>query len=258
MAEETTQDPQGESANPDPSQGDDGKSSKPETPSQDDLPEKFKGKSASDIAKSYIELEKKLGKRSEDDTKVRSQLQQWEKLGQVLESDPELYKQVEAAITRLSGKKSETTIVEKDPEVKDIRITQENTIIGDFEKDFGISSLKSDKRKELHEKIAGELADMLDPGGKKSTREVIDTIPLPRLRNYLEKAYKLATSGDREERARLEALVQQRQNREASFGTFPSSSVGSQGQLSEDERKVAKKMGISEEAYLKQKKALAE
>lgn len=251
MAEETTQDPQGQSTITTDPPGEGGQST--ETQPTEDLPEKFKGKTATDIAKSYLELEKKIGKRSEDENKVRSQLQQWEKLGQVLESDPELYKQVEAAVTRLSGKKTDTTENDQASGIKDIRLTQENSIVNEFERDFGINNLSTDKREALHKSIAQELADMLDPGGKKTVREVLDSIPLPRLRNYLDKAYKLASSNDREEKARLEAFVEAKQNREASFGTFPSSSVARQGQLTEEERKVAKRMGISEEDYLKNK-----
>lgn len=261
MTDITTQDPQGQSTNQDP-QGQGGQSPTPEPDKKpesdvDNLPEKFKGKTASEIAKSYLDLEKKLGEQSQSVSKTRDQLAQWEKLGEVLESDPELYKQIEAAIDKLSGKKSDTTKNDQAPEIQDLKVTQENLIINKFEEDFGIQNLSPEKRQELHKKIGANLADMLDPGGKKSVRQVLDSIPTARLRNYLEKAYRLATDDDREERARLSALIENRQNREASFGNIPSSSVSTkQGQLTEEERKVAQKMGITEEAYLKQKKAL--
>ena len=54
---------------------------------EEDVPEKFRGKSAADIAKSYIELEKKLGENSNDVAKVRKEL---ELVGQVIEGNPEL------------------------------------------------------------------------------------------------------------------------------------------------------------------------
>jgi hypothetical protein len=256
MSGEQIQDPQGQSTTTDPSKGDDGESTTIETQTQDidNLPEQFKGKTAAEIAKSYIELQKLQGKHSKEVSEVRTQLQQWEKLGKFLESRPDLYKQIEDAIKGGSEQKTDTTENDQAPKLKEVRLTQENTILNEFEKDFGIISLQTEKREDLHKKIAQELADMLDPGGTKSVREVIDGIPLPRLRQYLEKAYKLATSSDREERARLEALLEKRQNQEGSFGTFPSSSVGNKaGQLTEEERKVAKRMGLSDEEYLKNK-----
>jgi len=257
MADEPIQHPKGQSTTPDPS-GQDGKSTTPEPDKNpeiiDNLPEQFKGKTAAEIAKSYIELQKQYGKHTQDVSKTREELAKWEKLGQVLEDDPELYKQVEEAIDKLSGKKSDTIENDQAPQIKDIKVTQENSIINEFEKDFGINSLSTEKRQALHEKIGTELAEMLDPGGKKTVRQVMDSLPLPKLRTYLEKAYRLATDGDREERARMQAFLENRQNNEASFGSIPSSSVSSkQGQLTEAEKVTAKKMGISEEAYLKQK-----
>jgi len=264
MAEEQTQDPQGQSTTTqDPSgQGGQSTTTEPNKTNQDsnvdNLPEKFKGKTAADIAKSYLDLEKKLGDQSQSVSKTRDQLAQWEKLGKVLEDNPELYKQVEQAIDKLSGTKSDTIENDQAPQIKDIRVTQENLIINEFEKDFGINNLSTEKRDALHNKIGSELADMLDPGGKKTVRQVLDAIPQQRLRQYLEKAYRLASNDDREERARLEGLIENRQNREASFGNIASTSVGTkQGQLTEEERKTAQKMGISEDKYLKHKLAIA-
>lgn len=266
MADEiTTTDPQGQSTTitqDPPGQG--GQSTDPgaqdsSTQNVDNLPEKFKGKSAVDIAKAYKELEQLHGKNSKEVNEVRGQLEKWQKLGKILEADPELYKQVEGAIDKFSGKKTDTTENDQVSEdLKDTKLATENRIINDFERGYNIHQLAPEKRTELQTKIGQELAEMLDPGGKRTVKEVLDSIPLTRLPNYLEKAYKLATLNDREERARVEGLAEARQNNEASFGNIPSSSLKQNAQLTEDEKKVAKKMNISEENYLKNKLALQE
>ena len=259
MADETAQDPQGQSTTTQDPSGQGGESPKPEAQNPkiedvDNLPEQFKGKTATEIAKSYVELQKLQGKHTKEVSEARDKLSQWEKLGEILEANPELYKQVESAIDNL-GK---TPNSDRDPKQDDTRVALENTIISKFEEDFGIQHLSGEKRGELHKKIGAELADMLDPGGKKSVRLVLDDIPVARLRQYLEKAYRLATNDDREEQARLKVLIETKQNSQASFGTFPSTSIGQKtGQLTEEERKVAQKMGIPEEKYLKNKLAIA-
>lgn len=223
----------------------------------DDLPEKFKGKSVQEVAKSYLELEKKLGEHSTTVDQAKKQLKQWEALGAVLESNPELYRAVEDEILRVNGKKRDTT--ENDPASAkdDTRIATENILINNFEKQFGIDQLPPEKRGELHKQIGTELAEMIDPGGEKSVKDVMNSIPLDRLPKYLEKAYRLATINDANEKARLDGLLQARQNNEASFSSVPSSSVnGQKVQLSDEEKKVARRMNISEEDYLKQKIAL--
>ncbi len=85
----------------------------------------------------------------------------------------------------------------------------------------------------------------------------MDTIPLDKLPKYLDKAYRLATIGDEKERGRLQALAEARQNSEGAFGSMTSSTpTGNQTKLSEDEKKVAARMGIAEDKYLKSKIAL--
>lgn len=262
--EEKNQDPKGQSPNdPDPS-GQDGKSTKTEAQNPkpediDNLPEKFKGKTATDIAKSYLELEKQYGEQSKSVSEARDIKGKLEKLDRILEDNPELLKQFEAAITKYSGKNPSLTEDEKDSGQEDVREEREDSIIREFQKEYGISTLSKEKKEALNEKIANELADMLDPGGKKPVKDVLNSIPLRRLRSYLEKAYRLATIGDREEQARFQGHLEARQNREASFSSFPSSSLTQKtGQLTEDEKKVAKGMGISDEDYLKQKQAIQE
>lgn len=261
MAEEDIKqdgDPQGQSpTSPDPSQSQDGQSNdKPETlPAQDDLPEKFKGKTAVDIAKSYQELEKKLG---EHDL-TKKQLSQWQTLGKVIKSNPELEKQILAEIDKIEGKSSVASPEDRSKAPDDTRPALQNTIIGTFEKNFGIDRLPSEKKKDLFEKIATELGDIYDPDGRLSTAQVLNLIPLDRLPKVLEKVYKLATAGDEAEQNRLRGLLEARQNAEAMIGSIPSSGVkGGQPQLTPQQREVARKQGISEQDYIKQLREIEE
>lgn len=235
-----------------PSNSDDGQGKQAE-----DLPEKFKGKSATEIAKSYIELEKKIG----ENENVKKDLAQWQALGKVIKGNPKLKEAIEEEILKISGAPSQNKDTKDEPKVQqdpETRQTLENQIVADFEKEIGLKSLASEKRDTLYKKVGTELMDMLDPGGTKSYREVITSVPLTRLRSYLDKAYKLATADDAEERGRVKALSEARQNNEAMFSSMPSAGGKTGEGLSPEEKAAAKKMGISEEKYLKNKKELAE
>lgn len=225
----------------------------------EDIPEKFRGKSVAEVAKSYSELEKQLGKQGTSLKDYEKKLADWEAFGQFLESNPALFKQVEDEIKRASATNRPSDTKDADPGRDDTRAATVKIITDNFEKRYGLDQLPVEKRTEVTQAIATELAEMLDPGGKKPTREVLQNIPLDRLDKYLDKAYRLATVGDAAEKARAEAYLTARQNNEASFGNIPSSSAnGQKGSLTEDEKKVARRMGISEEAYLKQKEAIAQ
>lgn len=264
MAEEANnQDPQGQSPNnnatPDPST--DGQSNK-ETieKAQDDLPEKFKGKSAKEIAESYLSLEKKAGEHSTEVSQARQSLQQWEALGKVIQGNPALEKLIVEEIGKISGKSSEDSKDGKEQPLSrdDTRIAVERTIVREFEGEYGIDKLATDDKGELQKKIGKELEEMLDPKGTKSASQLITELPLDKLPNLLRKAYKLATADNEKERARVKGLVEARNNRDAEFGTIPSSSTSSsQQQLNAKEMEVAKKLNITPEKYLKNKQELA-
>jgi hypothetical protein len=212
----------------------------------ENLPEKFKGKTAADIAKSYIELEKELGKRAVS----QKRLEELEQLREFIVNDKELVE----AVQKKAGVATTT-----EPRSDDTRDALANKIVGDFEKDFGIDNLKAEDRQAMHEKIGQELADMLDPSGTMTTKELMASIKLDRLPKYLSKAYRLATIDDEREQARLKGLRDARQNSEATFGSIPSTGARSDSNtLNDQERATAKKLGISEEKYLEQKKKLAE
>src|SRR5205809_52028 len=109
MTEEikTTTDPQGQSAT-DPSKTGEGQSTTQSTGNQDDLPEQFKGKSAKEIANSYLELQKKLGEHSEElksSREAKAEVEYWRQLGQIIRTNPALYKLIEEEVVKKSGQK---------------------------------------------------------------------------------------------------------------------------------------------------------
>lgn len=257
---EITTDPKGQSDTNqnnqiDPPQGD--------KSTQTQLPKQFEGKSAEDIAKSYVELQKKLGEQSAEVGKTRAEIQQaketlgkWEALAKVIQGNPALYNSIEAEIQKVSGK---STAIQKDPgvakiekDVADTRLATQGAIFEKFEDKFGISRMEEGEKKELQGRIGKELHDMLDPRNSKDLNAVIAEIPLDSLQLYLEKAYKLATVDDSKERARVEGMVRARKNNEAAFGNIPSGGVrGNSQELTPEQLKVAQKLGVKPEKYLK-------
>jgi hypothetical protein len=225
----------------------------------DDVPEKFKGKSASEIAKSYLELEKKLGEKQTDTEKetLAKEVAQWRELGKFIENDPDAIKTLEASIKRQRGINDDPAKDGEKPHTDDTRLALQNNIINDFEKSYGIDSLEPDKRTAMHKKIGDQLADMFDPTGKRTYSQIINEIPLNKLGTYLDKAYKVATVDDAEERGRTKALLEARQNREGTMGSMPSSNGSNDSiTLTSEQRAVAQKLGISEEKYKAQLKKI--
>lgn len=224
----------------------------------DDLPEKFKGKSAAEIAKSYLELEKTHGKSAEELGKSREEIAQWKALGQVIGGKPELKKAIQDEIDRISGKAPAKPGEPEAPKRDDVRISQQDMIINKFEDDRGLRLIPLEKKQELDKAMGRELVDMLDPTDTKSPSEIIESIPVDRLPKYLEKAYLLAIAGDKEERTRSQEFVEAKRNAAATIGSMPSSGVNSSDfSLTPGEKEAARRMNISEEDYIKQKKEIA-
>ena len=227
----------------------------PQGASQDDLPEKFKGKSASEIAKSYLELEKQFGEHSQEVKQTRDEIAQWQALGNVIKGNPKLREEIQVEIDRISGKKPDNADKSKptEPTRDDTRIALENEIINNFEEKFGLHRLDNEKKKVIDKAIGTELAEMFDPGGTKPPSEVLRVIPLDKLSRVLEKAYRLATLDDEKEQVRSQAYLDAKLNNEAKIGSMPSSGAQSETIiLTPEQREAAKRMNVSEENYKKQ------
>jgi len=237
------------------------------------LPEKLKGKSAEEITKMYLEAEKKIGEQSTSVSEAKKLKEQTDVMLKAIWSNPDLYRQVESGINSyLSGEKlpdtrkktkpkkggEEAKGTEMSPEVADIRKATENRILGEFRSDLGYNNLPAKESQEKFTKTAVVLAELLDPSGKKSVKEIVAGVPLDRLPKYLRYAHRIAHSADAEKQATRSALASVEENKAASIGSFPASSGKAEGkiQLTNRERETASAMGISEEDYAKSKAAI--
>lgn len=250
----TNSDPQGQSAQPtnqDPSIQD-GKSI------DDQLPEKFKGKNATEIAKSYLDLEKRLGEQSDykqtkqELAEKRQTLDQYQALDKIISANPALYKLVEEEVRKrsiqpLNPQQQPVDRLERD--VTDTKLATQSQIFNNFEIRFGINDLSTEEQNTIKSRIGKELMEMR---GAKDTPSAIASIPLDSLPSFLEKAYKLAISDDEKERARVKGMIEARRNSQASFGNMPSSNTQTnQGELTSEQKRVADRLGVPHAKYLK-------
>lgn len=234
------------------------------------IPEKFKGKSAEEIANSYIELEKKMTQIAEEGNLTKTQLKDLKAMQEFIDNDPESLQFLTQRVNaRKPGKQVTTQNQDQDQpnplldtlkqDVSDTRLATQGQLIEKFEGKYGFDRMQDEGKTAIRQKIGNEIKAMLDPTGNKTVSQIIATIPLNSLPMYLEKAYQLATVDDDKERERRKALVQARQNSDAVFSSIPSSSLRTEDmKLSSEEKIVAKGLGIAEDKYLAQKKQMAE
>lgn len=242
----------------------------PNTEAPYKLPEKFKGKTPEQIADAYIELEKKLGEQSTTVEEAKKIKDQTDTMLRAIWSDPDTYRKVETAIKRYTtGELAPDTApdakpnkgdeeakgTEVSPDIKDLKTAEENRVLGEFYTKFGYNRLSETDKKAAYSKLFVTLAEILDPGGKRPVREIINSLPLSKLPRFLENAHFLANKDQVVENARRSALLDQRSNDSATIGSFAASSGQSVPgvRLSNREREIASKMGVSEEAYAKRK-----
>src|SRR3990167_3759913 len=239
------------------------------------VPEKFKGKSAEEITKAYIELETKLGDQSKTVEEAKKLQEQTDTLLRSIYADPDLFRQVEKGIEKYTtgGMLPDTKKIEKPkcdegvdraketPPIDDLRRAQENQILNAFYAKYGYQALPDKERKDSFTRLALAVAELVDPGGKKPIKEILATIPMDKLPRYLENAHFLANKDKIVEQAKRSALLDKETNDSATIGSFAASSGqgASQGvKLTNREREMAQKLGISEEAYAKRKATIEE
>ena len=225
------------------------------------IPDKFKNKSTEEILKAYGDLERKLGEQSGTIKEAKQLKANQELLAKVILSDPKLAKQVEdklqqhdrGELGKAVDKDVDEEVKDKDPVTSDLRRSAENRAISEFSEKFGLDQLKKDDKNKVLKNVGQELADMVDPTGKKDMSQVLAGVSLEKLPKLLEKSYYLSHM-DQVMSGKTEDLTKM-----ASIGRFSSSSSKSSGDsitLTEDEKKVAKNLGVSAEKYLEQKKKL--
>src|SRR6266446_121482 len=229
-----------------------------ETPNN--LPEKFKGKTAEEIANSYLELERKATETNQSYAVSKKQLEDLKALEVFIDSDPESLAFLKERIQNKNGKQIQSR-QNIDPEynqlkqeIVDTKLATQTGIFEKFEGKYGLNDEGVDK--EIKHKIGEAVKQMVAPKSTKTPTEIIAGLSLDTLPLYLENAYKLVTMEDQKEQTRRKTLAQMRQNSQATFSSIPSGSIRQDSQtLTTEEKKVAKGLGISEEKYLKQKQA---
>jgi len=217
------------------------------------VPEKFQGKSPEQIVEMYTNLEKKFGEHSKEVNEAKKYLQEREVINKVLSEDKELYSMFEKRLKNLYDPKSESDgEVKPDPVVTDIRRSEENRAIADFQKNLGIDKLDKEKRSEVMKKVSNELAEMLDPGGNKNIGQIISGVSLSNLPKLLENAYFLAYKDNLVDKGNLDPDL-------ASIGSIATASSGKSdpiNSLTEREKEIAEKLGVKPEKYLERKKQI--
>jgi phage I-like protein len=223
------------------------------TQAPSNLPEKFKGKSPEEIADMYLQLEKKFGEHSKEVNDARQYLQERAVINELLAEDKELYSMFETRLKKKYTPKDESDgEVKSDPRINDLRKSEENRIIGDFQRTLGIDQMPAEKRIEVMKKVSSELAEMVDPGGNKPIGQIISETSLSKLPKLLENAYFLAYKDSLIDKGKLEPDL-------ASIGSIATASSGKSdpiNTLTERERDIAKKLGVSEDKYLERKKQI--
>jgi hypothetical protein len=210
-----------------------------------------KYKTAEELAKSYKELEKKLGEQGE---KIRTSEEFASLMTPLLEeirNDPEVFDKLDK---KLRKRNSPDSTSDKDDTKGDKKTTNVSDwafdkTIAEFEDKHGFKQLSADEVKTLRSAIGDVILDLT---GKK-----LNEIDLNRLEPVLENAYILANKDKLMKESALEALVSAKGTSEAAIGSISSSSGKTADTLSPEEATVAERLGISREQYLKGKKSPA-
>jgi hypothetical protein len=220
----------------------------------------IEGKTPDEIVKFVSERSEALGSTKKELEDYKSYVNTAKPYIDVISSDPELTKQVEAAYQKKYNPepaKTETPSGEIN-KVDDTRRALENGIISQFESQRGLDKLDGDTKKEMNVKIGQELMDILDPSGTKNLNEVLSGVSLEKLPRYLDKAYKLATINDVATKAKEEAIAEISSGANGIMSSIPSSSPNaSDVGLTPQERVLAERMGVSEAKWLENKKMIS-
>jgi len=218
------------------------------------LPKNLEGKTAEEILKMYSEAERKIGEQSGEVREARETVARWQPIIDTIWENPEIFQSLETALQKKSNPSDNTpkeTPVQATPDQSETRTATEGLIISKFEDRYGIDKMPDSERVELKQKIGQEIFDL--------TGQTISQLPLSKLETVLEKAFILANKDKIREAGKLEGIAESQGNYAGMIGAIPSSSGQTESiTLSQKEREVAQKLGISAEKYLERKKQAQE
>lgn len=216
-----------------------------------------------------VKMAEELGRlrKMEEDYKVYRE--KTEPVLETLWSDQELLNKANEVHARRTGQTPPAGDPPKDPatdpklakienDVRSNRNFAVTQVVNKFTQDRGIDKLPQDKQKEMNTKVGAALRDMLDPMGNKTLAQVLEDADINKLPIFLDNAFTLANREEMIENAKI--LGRQEAQREGLgvIGSVPSTTPEiEQMSLTPQQKQVAKKMGISEDAYLKNVKEIA-
>ena len=200
------------------------------------VPDKFK--TAEDMATSYGELEKKMGEMGDKYGQLESYVTSVNGLLNIIQADPNLQQQIrdKQGITTPVTPEAPTT-PQASPEIDEIKQTMRLSIIGDFDRKYGI---KDEEMQDVHKKVGQELAAL---------GHNIRTAPLDVLPSLLDKAFKLSYSDRANEAAKQQGVAQTVTNMQAQVPSQGGGTLNaSEGapKLDQEQLDWVKKLGFTE------------
>lgn len=211
------------------------------------------------------DIKAKLEKAEKIEKEYQEYKSQVDPVLETLWADQDLLKKTIEVHNKRTGKVPAAPTDPNKPDNKptdDTRASQVSIIQERFEEKVGINKITDPKKQgEVRGMVGQMLKEMLDPKGNKTIQQVFEEVNLVKLPWYLEKAYQLvnreADLATAKESGKNEVLSQYEEG-VGVIGSMPGGSApAAEMVLSAIERQTAKKMGISEEQYLKNKKEIA-
>ncbi|MCR4263660.1 MAG: hypothetical protein NUV98_02990 [Candidatus Roizmanbacteria bacterium] len=243
------------------------------------IPDNLKGKSAEELAKMYVEAEKKMGEHSSEVAEARKKVDEalklqtdaakaretLQELTELIYDDPERIKAVEGWYAKKTGKSldqnkdgkdspsdSSASLSQNQPMVDDTRSALQDQIFDEFYERHGIDKLPQKEKQEALQKISFEFADLFDLSGKKTISQIVSGRPLKSLRRDLEKAFRLSNIGESSQGDEPNS------NDQAAIGSLSGKTIREDSdKLTAQEEQMAKNLGISPDKYLERKKQIA-
>ena len=200
-----------------------------------------------DFEKRYKDLQKAYNKRDIEVTEYKQNLENWKKLGTVIENDPELFNSIKNKLG--TGEPAKPNGQAKD----DTKLFMRDQIIDRFETRYRIKELEPEKAEELRKKIGSQIQFMMKgfAGEGEDLNDTMLKVPLNELPMYFENAYRLAVADDNTEQARLRGIMEAQTNSQGMIGSIPSSSAKTDNiVLTDKQKEAAKKLGIKETDYV--------
>lgn len=203
------------------------------------------------------ELERKLAEQGDTIKQQQETIQQAEAMANIIAYNPQLkdhfvkvrdgaygisqqgsgeqQEQESAEKKEATAPASKTPVV--DPAVQDLKASQREMILRDFEARYGISNLKDEERKEARRKIE----NFMNEWGTS-----VQTAPLATLNKQLESAYVSTHAEKLKEEGKLEGFATAMTNAQASMPSMGGSrtDVEEQEALSQGQLTWAKKLGV--------------